>query len=60
VSGLIGYAKWLLDAEGDRCKAKKIVDAMNKQSNKRKRGIHTTDAAITNRNVIKNIEAGRV
>jgi hypothetical protein len=37
VSGLIGYAKWLLDAEGDRCKAKKIVDAMNKQSNKRKR-----------------------
>jgi SPP1 gp7 family putative phage head morphogenesis protein len=27
VSGLIGFAKWLLDAEGDRCKAKSIVES---------------------------------
>lgn len=60
VSGLIGYAKWLLDAEGDRCKAKKIVDAMNKQSNKRKREEYIRlMQPLLNRNVIKNIEAGK-
>lgn len=28
LSGLIGFAKWLLDAEADRCKAMKIVKKM--------------------------------
>lgn len=28
LTGLVGYATWLLDAENDRCKAKRIIDAM--------------------------------
>lgn len=30
LSGLIGFADWLLDAESDRCKAKKVVEELAK------------------------------
>lgn len=33
VSRLIGYAQWLLDAEGDRCMAKKVVERMAMTNN---------------------------
>jgi hypothetical protein len=32
VSRLIGFAQWLLDAEGDRCKAKQVVQNMQQAS----------------------------
>ena len=34
VSKLIGFATWLLNAESDRCKAKRIVEEMNTQYKK--------------------------
>lgn len=60
LTGLIGYAKWLLDAEGDRCKAKKEIERMNRQSTKKKREEYVRlMEPLLNRNVIKAIEAGK-
>lgn len=59
VSGLIGYAKWLLEAEGDRCRAKKEIERMNKQSTKKKRDEYIRlMEPLLKRNVIKDVEAG--
>lgn len=60
VSGLIGFAKWLLDAEGERCKAKKVIDSMNKQTTKNKRQEYTRlMEPLLKRNVIKSVGSGK-
>lgn len=37
LSGWMGLGKWLLDAEGERCKAKKIVEELQKSVKQKKR-----------------------
>lgn len=58
LTGLIGFAKWLLDAEGDRCKAMQVVKRMAKASNnfnsseERKWGKENLQGRIFNNNSI--------
>lgn len=63
VTGLVGFANWLLDAENDRCKAKRIIeDEVSKMNNstdaKKRNEMMASMKHLYKRNVIKPVENG--